>query len=105
MVAPAPRVQSPIDTRFIGKPEQFTGASGWKDWSVVMRSYASAINPVLGTLMVKAETTEDVIDNLHLSAEQDGASTLLYHLLVMTCREQALTRVVNAGQAEGLLAW
>eukprot|EP00971_Amphidinium_carterae_P321687 6394335-Amphidinium_carterae.1 len=36
----AQRVQSPIDSRYIGKPEQFTGASGWKDWSVVMRSYA-----------------------------------------------------------------
>eukprot|EP00971_Amphidinium_carterae_P051478 1013957-Amphidinium_carterae.1 len=29
-----------VDTRAIGKPDQFTGAAGWRDWSIVLRSYA-----------------------------------------------------------------
>eukprot|EP00971_Amphidinium_carterae_P228593 4534035-Amphidinium_carterae.1 len=33
------------------------------------------------------------------------ASTTLYYILVMICRGSPLTRVINAGQEEGLAAW
>eukprot|EP00971_Amphidinium_carterae_P046144 908413-Amphidinium_carterae.2 len=55
--------------------------------------------------MEKAETTEEDVRNTVLSADQAAASTQLYYLLIMSCRDSALTRIVNVGVAEGLLAW
>eukprot|EP00971_Amphidinium_carterae_P082050 1623115-Amphidinium_carterae.4 len=94
-----------VDTRVIGKPDHFSGGSSWRDWSVVMRAYTQAQNPDLTELMNKAENTDDPVDNAVLSVEAKAASTQLYYILVMVCRESILTRVVNSGQGEGLRAW
>eukprot|EP00971_Amphidinium_carterae_P195843 3886384-Amphidinium_carterae.1 len=74
--AAASTSRSPIDTRYIGKPDMFNGTSGWKDWCVVMRSYASAISLILA-FMNKAETTEEVVDNLHLSSIESIVSLIV----------------------------
>eukprot|EP00971_Amphidinium_carterae_P128016 2535761-Amphidinium_carterae.1 len=80
-----------IDTRIIGKPDTFTGRQeAWKDWAIVLRSYSAASMPVLAMLMEKAETTEEDVRNLVLSAGQAAASTQLYYLLIMSCRDSAL---------------
>eukprot|EP00974_Lingulodinium_polyedra_P114612 11096729-Lingulodinium_polyedra.AAC.1 len=51
----APEVQT-IDTRLLGKPDSFDGATGWRDWSVVFRSYVAACNTRMGTLMAAHES-------------------------------------------------
>ena len=45
-----------VDTRLLGKPESFDGGAGWKDWSVVFRSYASACSAPLGSLLERVHT-------------------------------------------------
>eukprot|EP00971_Amphidinium_carterae_P352084 6492417-Amphidinium_carterae.2 len=107
-VAPAPRssITPPIDTRVLGKPDHFDGSTNaWKDWSTVLRAYSGAVNPELQRHMLRAETTEDAVDNLALSVDASSASQTLYYILIMLCKGSALTRVVNSGTAEGLQAW
>ncbi|CAK0798994.1 unnamed protein product, partial [Prorocentrum cordatum] len=94
-----------VDTRVIGKPREFDGEKDWKDWSIVMRSYAACCHEQLGTLMRTAELSEYRVDNVHLSPADRQFSTQLFYMLVMVCRGSALTRVVNQGTTEGLLAW
>jgi len=43
--------------------------------------------------------------NVTLGPDDEGLSTQLYSMLVMSCNSKALDRVVNAGGGEGLLAW
>eukprot|EP00971_Amphidinium_carterae_P079698 1577180-Amphidinium_carterae.1 len=93
-----------IDTKLLGKPEQFAG-NNWKDWSVVMRSYAAVSVPLLRSLMEQAHYSEDDLRNVVLSDEQAAASAQLSYMLIMVCREAPLTRVINAGEGQGLLAW
>ena len=104
--APTPAAAAPIiDTRYIGKPDSFDGVKGWRDWSTVFTAYCSAINPGLQALMSHAEQSVTPVLNATISTEQGACSTQLYFMLVMTCKDVALTRVVNAGQAEGLESW
>eukprot|EP00971_Amphidinium_carterae_P117671 2331045-Amphidinium_carterae.1 len=105
--APAVTVTSvgpTIDTKLLGKPEQFTGAN-WKDWSVVMRSYAAVSIPELKVLMERSHHTEDDVSNTVLTPEQSAASQQLFYMLIMTCRDAPLTRIINAGEGQGLRAW
>eukprot|EP00971_Amphidinium_carterae_P180924 3589156-Amphidinium_carterae.1 len=95
---------SMVDTRVIGKPEHFSGGSGWRDWSV-LRAYTQVQNPDLTEFMTKAETTDEPVENVALSVEGRAASMQLYYTLIMVCRESMLTRVVNSGQGEGLKTW
>eukprot|EP00971_Amphidinium_carterae_P044433 873851-Amphidinium_carterae.3 len=106
--APSRAQAGAIDTRLIGKPETFSGGGSgpsWKDWSIVMRSYATVSVPALGPLSQKAQQTDDPIGNAALSVDQAQASAQMFYLLIMTCRESALTRVINSGDGEGLQAW
>ena len=104
--APPPTPTTPsIDTRYIGKPETFDGIKGWRDWSTVFSAYCSAINPSLQALMMHAREELTPCLNATLPTEHGASSAQLYFMLVMTCKDAALTRVINAGQAEGLEAW
>ena len=105
--APPPQPAEPpaIDTRMLGKPEHFDGQKGWKDWAVVMRSYLTAVNMNAPAWLAEAEQTDTALGNATLGTEKARFSAQLYYVLVMTCRQQALNRVVNAGSGEGLEAW
>ena len=83
----------------------FDGLKGWKDWSVVMRSYTGAAVAGLGQHMARVETM--AIPALNLTLDQQGrqVSEQLYYILVMTCRGSALTRVITCGTGEGLEGW
>jgi len=73
--AQVPRARSAIDTRLLGKPRDFSGTDAeFVDWSVVLRSYASLVNPSLGELMKTAETTEDIVEEVGLSSTEVEAS-------------------------------
>ena len=95
------QVQSPpitsaslVDTRLLGKPFSFDGGAGWKDWSIVFQSCASACSAPLGSILERTVTQAEVL-----------CSTQPYYMLVMLCKGTTLTRVVNAGAQEGLEAW
>ena len=50
-----------LDTRVLGKPENFDGAEArWPDWSIVVCAYMSLVNAKLGVLLAAAETEIDV---------------------------------------------
>ena len=96
-----------VDTRNLGRPSQFNGTdSGWRDWSVVFRSYAARVHPALKDEVQRVERLSTAETNVGLiETEQVLASTDLYHLLLHSTSGAALDRVVNAGSAEGLRAW
>ena len=103
---PAPRA-SVVDTRGLGKPDSFDGASAkWRDWKAVMTSYTAACSGELALLMTKAEMTEEEIMNVVLDTlDERAASEQLAFILVMICRGAALDMVVSAGPAVGASAW
>ena len=94
-----------VDTRQLGKPKSFDGGAGWKDWSVVFRSYACACSAPLGLLLERTERSAGPMLNATLTQSDASCSTQPYYMLVMLCKGTALTRGVNAGAQEGLEAW
>jgi len=56
-----------------------------------MKAASSSLTPVLNAVLP--------------DKSQVDASNQLYYILVMLCKESALTRIVNAGDGEGLEAW
>ena len=84
--APLPRemTTSLVDTRLLGKPESFDGGTGWKDWSVVFRSYACACSAPLGLLLERTERLAGPMLNA-TSQSEASCSTQLYYILVMSC--------------------
>ena len=109
--APAPAAVQPVrdnlavDTRVLGKPESFDGTTGWRDWSLVFRSYTAACSTHLGRLMAAAEPADAPVLCAALTPVEAAASNQLHYMLVMITKGGALTRVVNAGSGEGLEAW
>ena len=104
--ANVPRARSAIDTRLLGKPNDFRGTDAeFVDWSVVLRSYASLVNPSLGELMKTAETTEDIVEEVGLTPTEVENSSVLYFILLHLCKGPAMTIVVNAGHGQGAVAW
>eukprot|EP00971_Amphidinium_carterae_P015866 313637-Amphidinium_carterae.2 len=55
--------------------------------------------------MERAHHSEDDLPNVTLSDEEAAASAQLSYMLIMVCRDAPLTRVINAGEGQGLLAW
>jgi len=93
-----------LDVRNIGKPELLTKQEEWSNFGVVFRSFMGALFPNAVELMNAAEQTDNAF---HLNEQELALSKQLYHTLVMQCRNEPLTIVVNAGGAtsDGLLAW
>ena len=82
-----------IDTRTLGRPEQFQGEeSKWSDWRVVTRAYASLIAPHMTDLLAQAEkcAEEREVLNAVLTQEKTAMSTQLYYVLLMLCRQEPL---------------
>ena len=94
-----------VDSRLLGKPDHFDGSAHWRDWSVVFRSYASAVNSRLGQLIAAAEQSTTPVLTAAMASPDSEWSQQLYHMLVMLCKESALTRVINAGHGNGLESW
>ena len=44
------------DTRLFEKPDSFDGGAGWKDWSIVFRSYACILGATHGTCRAVCST-------------------------------------------------
>ena len=55
--------------------------------------------------MARAETSVEATLNVNMDSDDAGMSSQLYYMLVMICKSSALTRVVNAGPGDGLVAW
>eukprot|EP00971_Amphidinium_carterae_P107163 2122904-Amphidinium_carterae.1 len=96
-----------IDTRALGKPEVFEGSEAkWHDFRVVFKAYCASLNQRLGVLMsgVEANSTGSFV-NSGWDQRDASCSIQLYHILLLLCRQQPLTLIMNAGEQEGLTAW
>ena len=92
-----------IDTRTLGKPDIYTGDENkWQDWKVVVKAYCSVVNPRMGN---HAEDAQNQVLNSMLDERDRATSQQLYYILLLLCRQQPLTLVVNAGELEGLRGW
>ena len=76
-----------IDTRLIGRPDNFDGGNTWRDWSTVFRSYASAVSIRLGDMLLHCETQSTPVLNATLPASDSALSAQLHFMLVMLCKE------------------
>ena len=96
-----------IDTRLLGKPQDFHGeASAWQDWSTVFKGYAGAVIEGLSGLMRKAAVSALPVPNSTISSPVHvAASEQLYWMLLMLCKGPALTTVTLPGDGNGLESW
>ena len=83
---------SSVDTRLLGKPKTFKGRDeDWRDWSMVMRAYAGAIDSRMLNEMEFAERMETSVGHdAGLEQSVIERSVQLYYILVMTCESTAL---------------
>ena len=96
--APGQRVRGGVvDTRVIGKPDQFDGDS---DWSFELRSYLGAVDQRCQEELTTTETSSTPRLNATVGSEESALSTQVCCILVMT-----LDKCHNVGVNEGLEAW
>ena len=78
----------------------------WPDWKTILKAYCGVVSVRMSVLMTAQETTSTAMIEATLTDSVDqGQSAQLYFILLMLCRGQPLTEVVNAGEMEGLPAW
>ena len=104
---PRQRVQTGVvDTRVIGKPDQFDGdPMKYADWSFKLRSYLGAVDQRYQDELTKTEASSTPRLNANLGSEESALSTQMYYILVMTTAGAALDKCHNAGVSEGFEAW
>eukprot|EP00971_Amphidinium_carterae_P249793 4957778-Amphidinium_carterae.1 len=88
-----------VDTRALGKPEVFEGSEAkWHDFRV------ACLNQRLGVLMsgVEANSTGSFVNSALDQRDASCSIQLYYILLLLLCRQQPLTLIINAGEQEGL---
>ena len=88
--------QGLVDTRILGKPNQFTS-----DWSSTLRSYMGEVDTRYQQLMMDAETSTEPMFNATLRHDEVRLSTQLFHALVMLTSRPALDKCHNVGLNEG----
>ena len=97
-----------LDPRVLHGMPEFNGSpKAFPDWLVTAKAYAGLVDERL-TALITAVTDADVESALNetLTEPNDrGASVTLYNLLLNCCRGTAKTKVINAGDGEGLQAW
>ena len=104
---PRQRVQAGVvDTRVIGKPDQFNGdAMKYSDWWFKLRSCLGAVDQQYQEELTKTEASSTPRLNANLGSEESALSTQIYYILVMTPAGGALDKCHNAGVTEGVEAW
>ena len=104
---PRQRVQAGVvDTRVIGKPDQFDGdPMKYADWSFKLRSYLGAVDQRYQEELMRTESSTTPRLNANLGNEESALSTQMYYILVMTTAGAALDKCHNAGVNEGFEAW
>ena len=100
---PRQRVQAGVvDTRVIGKPDQFDGdPMKYADWSFKLRSYLGAVDQRYQEELMKTESSSTPRLNSNLGSEESALSTQMYDILVMTTAGAAFDKCHNAGVNEG----
>ena len=84
---PSSRPNFVVDTRVLGKPDQFDGdLAKWPDWSFVMSSYVHCVSAELGGLLRFAGDHPDPIPMARLPPANQQYSNQLFHMLVLLCR-------------------
>ena len=104
---PRQRVQAGVvDTRVIGKPDQFDGdPMKYADWSFKLKSNLGAVDQRYQEELTKTESSPTPRLNANLGSEESALSTQMYYILVMTTAGAALDKCHNAGVNEGFEAW
>jgi hypothetical protein len=101
-----PGPPSLVDTRLLGKPENFTGdPQKYPDWSFKLKAYLGAIDVRYQALMANVEQSNGPLLNVGLPPEEQQLSTQLYYVLVMLSSGPALDKCHNAGVNEGFETW
>ena len=95
-----------VDTRVIGKTDQFDGdPMKYADWSFKLRSYFGAVEQRHQQELTTTEASSTPRLNATLDSEGSALSTQMHCILVMTTAGAALDMCHNAGVNEGFEAW
>ena len=95
-----------IDTRQIGKPEQFkSDPAEYSDWSFVFKAYMSCISTNYIGLFERIEASRVPMPNRLLDANDKALSAQLYYVLAMLVKGRALDIIQNSGPGEGVEAF
>ena len=104
--APGQRLRTGVvDTRVIGKPDQFDGdPMKYANWSFKLRSSLGAVDQRYRQELATTEASSTPRLNATLGSEESGLSTQMYYIPVMTIAGAALDKCQNAGVNEGFEA-
>ena len=104
---PRQRVQAgEVDTRVIGKPDQFDGdPMKYADWWFKLRSYLEAVDQRYQMELTKTEASSAPRLNANLGNEESALSTQMYYILLMTTARATIDMCHNASVNEGFVAW
>ena len=104
---PGQRVRARVvDTRVIGKPDQFDGdPMKYADWSFTSRSYLGAVDQQYQQELATTEASSTPRLNANLDGEKSALSTQMYYILVMTIAGASLDKCHNVDVNEGFDAW
>ena len=104
---PRQRVQArEVDTRVIGKPDQFDGdPMKYADWWFKLRSYLEAVDQRYQMELTKTEASSAPRLNANLRSEESALSTQMYYILLMTTARATIDKCHNASVNEGFVAW
>ena len=95
-----------VDTRTLGKPEQFKGdQKDYADWSFVFKSYMSCVSTKFIQLFERIESSRVPLFNRMLDENDKALSTQMYYVLAMLVKGRALDIIQNTGVGEGAEAF
>ena len=95
-----------VDTRVIGKPDQFDGdPMKYADWSFNLRSYPGAVEHRYQQELTTTEASSTPRLNATLTSDESALSTETYYVLVMITAGAVLDKCHSAGVNEGFGAW
>ena len=80
-------MQNVLDTRAIGKPNQFSGdPKDWAGWEFQFLSYLNLISPRMAKLCQEAQALPNQLSFEDMDIEVEGMAQQLFHILVMLCQ-------------------
>eukprot|EP00975_Prorocentrum_lima_P048994 10250658-Prorocentrum_lima.AAC.1 len=98
-----------IDTRAVGKLQEFSGASGdWSDWAFKATAWFALLNPPGVDVMSVLDAARDQnnpLDDSEFGGAVRGFSSTVFNVLVQVVKGKALGMVRTSPRLNGLEAW
>eukprot|EP00971_Amphidinium_carterae_P063549 1257648-Amphidinium_carterae.1 len=106
MGQPAGSSRPLVDTRALGRPREFKSIrSEWQDWAFHFKAFLSGANAQAGQALDEAARADKEISMTDLGPARESLARQLYLALSLQVSGEALVKVQNVRDHNGLEAW